>query len=495
MVAFEAPKQAQTVPRPATPADMPEAELQWTTVMLHEVMERDLRLEASVFGIEGRHAREVLKQCKWPLKTLCGTGGLADAYHRPRFKRIWVEKSDLPIYQPSQITELNPKPSGYLSPLTRTNIDALRVRKGQILMTCSGTIGNCAIVGRTLEGRIFSHDLIRITCRETFNTGYLYAFLRTKTGQALIRTNEYGAVVSHIEPHHLESVPIPDPPLELKLRIHDLVMKSYALRDESNELLDQAERLLYEALKLPPIEKLKPRYFDRSADLRNYTVKLSQLDGRLDASYHVPIVEAILQRLKREAAEVTTVGDPRISKRIILPGRFARVYVQEGQGVPFFGGKQILELDPSNKKYLSLTKHGSRIRNDLFLSMNMVLITRSGTIGRVSMVPEHWERWVANEHIIRVVPTSDDVAGYFYVFLASDYGYELITRFTYGAVVDEIDDKHVAQVAVPLLKDTKVQAEINRLALEANEKRAEAYYAEQEAIRITNEEVIYASQE
>jgi len=140
----------------------------------------------------------------------------------------------------------------------------------------------------------------------------------------------------------------------------------------------------------------------------------------------MPIVDAIMRKLKREAAEVTTVGDPRISKRIILPGRFARVYVQEGQGVPFFGGKQIYELDPANKKYLSLVHHKKRIKEQLTLEHNMILITCSGTIGKVALVPKHWEGWTVNQHIIRVVPASDDIAGYLYVFLASDYGRELI---------------------------------------------------------------------
>jgi type I restriction enzyme S subunit len=250
--------------------------------------------------------------------------------------------------------------------------------------------------------------------------------------------------------------------------------------------------LLKETLKLPPLEKFEPVYFDRSAGLRNFTVNLSNLAGRLEGSYHVPIVDAILFQLKKKAKEITIIGDSRISKQVILPGRFARIYVEEGQGTVFFGGKQLFELDPANKKYLSLAHHGDRIKRELLLKKNMILITRSGTIGKVALVPEHWERWVANEHVIRVEPTSPDIAGYLYVFLNTDYGRELITRFTYGAVVDEIDDHHVSQIPIPLLKDANIQAEINRLALEANVKRTEAYLAEQEAIRITNDEVIHA---
>jgi type I restriction enzyme, S subunit len=477
------------------PVALPEDDLRWCTVSLHEVLEAGVRLKAAVFGVEGRRARAVLKRCRWPITEVAGPDGLAVAFHRPRFKRIWLDSSDLPIYQPGQATELDPKPSGFLSSITETDIDALRVSNGQILMTCSGrsgSIGRTAYVSKTLHNRIFSHDLIRIECHDEDVAGYLYAFLRTETGRALIRTNEYGAMIPHVEPSHLDAIPIPNPPNRLKETIHSLVIRSYDLRDESNQLLKEADRLLHDCLDLPTLSEFRRRYHGIPSSICSYAVSLSSLSGRLDASYHVPVVADIIRHLKKSAAEVTVVGDPRSSKRIVLPGRFARVYVEEGQGIPFFGGKQLHELDPTKKKFLSLTKHGDRIRTDLTLKTNMTLISRSGTIGKVALVPQHWENWIANEHIIRVEPAREDIAGYLYVFLASEYGRELIKRFTYGAVVDEIDDVHVSQIPMPLLGDSDRQAEINRLALEANDKRAEAYSLEQEAIRRTNTEVIHA---
>ncbi len=116
-------------------------------------------------------------------------------------------------------------------------------------------------------------------------------------------------------------------------------------------MLDKAEELLVNELKLPPIDDFKPEYFDTSSNLKNYSVKFSELSNRFEASFHVPIVKSIINHLKCHAEEVTTIGDERISKKVILPGRFKRVYVEEGQGTVFFGGgKQIYELDPSEKK-------------------------------------------------------------------------------------------------------------------------------------------------
>lgn len=128
------------------------------------------------------------------------------------------------------------------------------------------------------------------------------------------------------------------------------------------------------------------------------------------------------------------------------------------------------ELDPSNKKYLSLSQHGERIEKQLELHENMTLITCSGTIGKVALVGRHWEKWAANQHIIRIVPASENIAGYLNIFLASEYGYHLITRYTYGAVIDEIDATHVSNTLFRYSKTMifKKESTILRLKLTKN---------------------------
>src|SRR5690606_13400609 len=146
-----------------------------------------------------------------------------------------------------------------------------------------------------------------------------------------------------IEPHHLEKVIIPNAPNSLKKEIHELIVESYDLRDESNELIDKAESILYEELQLKPIEELKIEYFDNSVELRNYTTKLSDLRLRLDGSYHIPIVQLVEQEIKRHAKEISTIG--RLSKDVILAGVFKRTYVVRENGVPFLGGRDITQLN------------------------------------------------------------------------------------------------------------------------------------------------------
>lgn len=477
---------------PKADIEVSEAPLKWCSVSLSEMVERGKRLEASVFDVEARQAWELIDNNKYGCIPLLGVDSpVKKAHYGGRLKRNYVPKTHedaVGFIGSSEMLDIYPQPVKFM--VDDQRVSDLHITENTVLLSRSGTIGNVAFVNETLSHFLVSEHAMRLECNDY--SGYVYAFLKTKVGKKLVTSNIYGAVVDQIEPEHLASVPIPNAPYEIKKKIHELIIKSYELRDESNALIDEATKLLIEELHLPAIEDFDVSLYKKDASVDTYSVKLSEMNGRADASYHVPIVDAIVDILKKNAAEVTTVGDERISSDIILPGRFKRVYVEEGYGTVLFGGKQMYELDPSNKKYLSKSKHDERIINELEIQENTTLISRSGTIGKVCLVPKHWQNWVASEHIIRVVPASNDVAGYISTFLSSDYGYELIKRFTYGSVVDEIDDNHVRQIQIPILKNQDIQKQINDLALQANEKRYQAYLLEQEALKVLDEEVIYA---
>ena len=474
------------------PRGMPtEKPIKWTSVNVQEVIDSDFQLKAGIYGIEARQVKKDLERCRWDIVHLNAL--IEDAFYGGRSKRVYIDKSNenaVGFLGSSEMLSVHPKPVKFL--LKGDGTDKFALRKGQILLSRSGTIGNVSYVNSTLENYFVSEHAIRIISKEY--PGYVYTFLKSKEGRVLVKSNMFGAVISQLEPEHLNRIPIPNPPPTLKQEIHDLIEESFRLRDESNELMDEAQMLLKTALQLPSTEALQKQaeQFDKTASVLNYSVSSSEVVDRLDGSFYVPIVKAIERHIAKTAREVVKVGDSRISESITLPERFKRVYVEEGNGVVFFGGKQLHELDPSNKKYLSIGQHKQRITSDLGINTNSILITRSGTIGKVAIVPEHWKGWIPNEHIIRVVPIDDEIAGYLYAWLSSDYAYPLVTRYIHGAVIDEINVEQVSEIAVPLLRDENIHKKINDTVLEANRKRTEAYNLEQEALRVLDEKVIYA---
>jgi type I restriction enzyme S subunit len=266
------------------------------------------------------------------------------------------------------------------------------------------------------------------------------------------------------------------------------------LRDKSNKLIQQAEQLLIESLKLPPLEELPLKQYNGEYAVQNFSLYSQQLDNRFEARYHQPLTNSIVDCLAHNAADILPLGHPDLSKNTYIPNRFKRIYVaDETDGVPFFSGKCLLELDPSNKKYISRTFHKDRIGKQLIIKKGMLLVTCSGTTGNVNLVPEHWHNWVMTHDIIRIIPADEDVSGYLYCWLNSEYGNTLIKRNDYGAVVPHIECEHINKVPVPILKNKEAMMQINRLVLDANKLRSESYYLEQAAINQLNSEVIFAS--
>lgn len=459
--------------------------LRWCSISTEEVRNNAYRLDASAYDLEAMEALSRVYHSPYGWVYLWGENGLVEAAYYPgRYKRIYTsEDKGEPFYLPSQLEEIYPKPSKWISAKTAILLEKDRIKESNLLISRSGTIGKCAISSRSSIGKIFSDDVIRITFRSTYDLGYVYAYLNTEEGLKLLQSNNYGAVIDHIEPEHLKNLPIPNAPEEIKRSIHDAVIASYDLRDQSNDLIDEAQRLLYKALGLPEKMDLKPKYYAPQAGFRCFTMSSNELNNRFDVSYHLPEIKEILSLISKQAAEVTTLGDPRISKEIILAGVFKRTYVNKDLGTPFLGGRDITQLAPKVYKYLSYSVHKVRIHKELEVFENYILISDRGTIGKVQIVPKHWNGWAVSQNIIKLIPISSSIAGYIYIYLQTSLGQALIKRETYGSVVDMIDDNNVASIPIPLLKDNSMQSRINDLVLQANELRYQAYLKEQEALQ------------
>lgn len=469
--------------------DLPKDDISWSSVSLSEVLERDNRLEASTFNIDRVHSIQLLENSKYDL-VLLGTKeiGFKDCFYGPRAKRNYltnIDSTSIGFLGSSEMLDIYPDPVKFVSH-DNSMVDSLSLTEGIILISRSGTIGNVTFVGQTLSKFLVSEHAIRLVMNEF--PGFVYTYLKTDVAQNLLHAEKFGSVILEIEPDALKNMLIPNAPALIKKKIHDLIMDSYANRDESNRLIDEAAKIMIEELELPPIDDLKKEAFSYSREINSFSTKLSDLDGRLEGSYHIPLIKVIERYISKKAI-VKNLNSEDITEKIILPGRFKRIYVEKGNGKVFLGGKEINQLDPENKKYLSLAHHSDRIKKELNIVKDMVLVTCSGTIGKVALVPEHWNNWTLNQHVMRIV-SKEQYYALIFTWLNSEYGKELIRRQTYGSVVNEITDKQLGTVVIPVFKKDTINNSIISLINKANELRYKAYKQEQQAIEIMNREVL-----
>ena len=183
---------------------------------------------------------------------------------------------------------------------------------------------------------------------------------------------------------------------------------------------------------------------------------LHQGGWRLDAGYYN--AETMQAHLAMAESGWTMKPLREVTERIFIPPRFKRVYVDEAYGVPFLQGTHIVHFRPQDLKYLSRTAHKNLQR--WIISAGWVLVTCSGTIGRIAVASRDWDGWAASQHILRVVPKTDGScpAGYIYAWLSSPLGQAQFNGI-YGAVVDEVTAEHVENILIPL-PETKKQREM-----------------------------------
>lgn len=131
------------------------------------------------------------------------------------FKRIRVNnsKSGIPFLSGSDLLDSMPSFNSFLSKKMK-NLDDYILRKGWIAVQDAGTIGYVTLVSGYLDGVSATNNLVRIIPQtEKNNNPYIFAFLKTKQGQAILKSLEYGSVQKHIDNNQVSRIKIPILPM------------------------------------------------------------------------------------------------------------------------------------------------------------------------------------------------------------------------------------------------------------------------------------------
>ena len=163
--------------------------------------------------------------------------------------------------------------------------------------------------------------------------------------------------------------------------------------------------------------------------------------------------------------------------------RFKRPYADKGVVagtgiVRYFTGNAITQTRGENIKYLDLQKAKPaqlRMINKLFIERGMILITDSGTVGRVIYATAYHDGAVGTNNLIRVVVEDEMLRGYIYQFLQSQLGQDQLKANIYGAIVEHIEPDHVKQILVPVPEDRKILEAIGAPILRSMELQEQAY--------------------
>ena len=431
-----------------------------------------LRFDASFHLSDGLVVKRQIASSPYDVLTIKDV--TSEIFYGNRAKRVYVTKREhgIPFLSSSNILQADLENVKLASRKYTPCIEQMTLKKGWTLISRSGTIGNCAFANAKHAQKLASEDVIRLVPNNILRGGLVYAYLASDYGHSLLTQGVFGAVIQHIEPNFIASLPIPKFPDGFQTDVDDLIQESARLREEAADALNEAHSIIEEKFDIAR-EKKSPRVSIKSI--------ISSHNKRFEAFYHTSSNRSVYDYMIKNY-EYKTLGE--LTSSIFRPGIFKREYV--ANGVTFLGGADILMAIPDSDKKLSFRQ--VKKMPELKVEKDWILVTCGGTIGNTVLIDAQLEKCVVSQHVMRVVPKDDILKGYLYAVLSSKIGKDLITMFTTGSVIPQIEAHHLELVPIPLL-DKNLMEHIDGLVSSYVTKIEESKEKEITAINMVETEI------
>jgi type I restriction enzyme S subunit len=429
-------------------------------------------------ALEARDTLHALAARKEPLSSLT-TGHAGGIYNGPKFARIWVDDAryGVPFLSNSDMlsVDLSSLPLLQKKYAESRQLSYLKLEEGTTLITCSGTIGRMAYVRQDMAGMWSSQHIMKVVPNDSLiPPGYLYAFLSSKFGVPLVVSGTYGAIIQHIEPAHISSLPVPRFAPDHELSIAKLVDEAAKARASAAFEVESIKVELAERLGLSESSFQNLRHQRFGFGVAASAIALS---GRLEATYH----DALVQEIERRIGEQSFVKVPEVAS-VVKPGMFKRIKVDGPEwGYGFITGSELFSIEPKPLYYVSPKTPNI---SDCVLSPYWILIQAfgqiGGLIGRCVMTTPSLANCAATDLQIQLRFSNPSDAGYVCAFLSTFAGYRLLARTPIGGSIPHIHPKDIEALCLPW-PDEDYRHEIGNRMLAAWELRERAVILEDEA--------------
>ena len=446
------------------------------------------RLDCGPYMTGAKEAEKIIDDCLLPKKELKDflVNGAKGAFHAGREGRVWVkeERYGVPFMGSVDIIQANLDRLPLISKEQVSRKPLFRVFKDWVLITRSGTIGRMTLARQEMDGHACSEHVMRVVPDpEKISPGYLYCYLRSKFGVPLVVSSTYGAIIQHIEPHHVINLPVPIVDKQLEEKAHELINKCGDNRTESNALLKKAGQLINEHFSFPNKLALSHRIFTHSA------ASSSLVQKRMDATYHDQIAQLSDELIEKAGAENNLAE---LGIQALEGNRMKQIFTGEDYGVPFFTSGEIFRADVTPERFL-LRK--SLKGDEVWQTREEdLLIARSGQVGGIIgtgvWADSRFDGACVSPHVLKLRVTNQSVdAGYLYAFLCcTDVGYRQLIRGAAGSSVPFLSVSDILAIKLPRMSEDD-EARIGEMVRQAGRLAAEAQSLEKEAVKMVEDAI------
>ncbi|MDT0468732.1 methylation-associated defense system restriction endonuclease subunit S MAD5 [Streptomyces gibsoniae] len=455
-------------------------------VMSGWLAEQGLRMDASPYlsgALEARKLLEKLPVEKNRLREVT-TGHDGGIFNGPQFSRTYLTSPDhaVPFLGSTDMMEADFSFLPLLAKTIANRLPYLEIQPGMTLVSCSGTIGRMAYARPDMKGIWSSQHVMKIEPDEAvIPSGYLYTFLRSPYGVPMIASSAYGAIIQHIEPHHIADLPVPRFADALEQKIHKLVEEAARLRAAYQAGVRAATEDFFKSVGLPELNDL--RWHEQARDLGFEVVEVTAASLRAmnHASRAMQIKEALT------SVEHSSLGQICAEGRLATGPMFKRIDSDLNHGgCLLVGQRQGWWTRPEDARVISRAS----TPDDCFMADETVLVAAQGLpaeyglFGRAILVTGSWLPYAYSQHFLRIKSSSPEVPGaYLYAFLRSEAAMRLFRSMLAGSGPQSIHALLLTEFPIPIAPPTD-RERIAETVRQAYRNRDQADKLEDEALTL-----------
>jgi type I restriction enzyme S subunit len=329
-----------------------------------------------------------------------------------------------------------------------------------------------------MKGVWSSQDVLKVVADpDKIPSGYLYAYLSSKFGVPLLVSGTYGSIIQHLEPRQINDLPVPRLGDALEHEIHTLVEQAAKLRSEATAEINATTEELLQTLKLKPLTHANVRGTGIN------TVLSSQLNCRLDATYHSTAAAEADEALKNCSVPVKKLAD--VTARLFKPPMFKRLWVESpSEGVEFTSGNEAYNLTADDVRYVSFRTPNF---DEFIVRQGWLIFQAAGQIYGLFARPLLVDGWLDGlfiaDDMYRIVPHEPEDGAFLFAFFRTDVGEVLIKRQSAGNSIPRVHDPQMNQLLVPW-PDKEERHRFGKRIIAAHEKYSRALKNDQKAVQL-----------
>ena len=302
---------------------------------------------------------------------------------------------------------------------------------------------------------------------KNLNNLYLSTFLSSRLVVNQTSCLMTGNTLPRLQPQDVQRLPILLPPSNIQNHIASFMRSAYDQKkqkeQEANALLDSIDDYVLKVLEIemPAVEEKKC-----------FVIYAGEMAGRrVDPRFHQSKYQEVTRVLESSKYSIT-----RLSTLItdLKNGVEIRTYSNHGYRYLRVSDLGKNGIENGNPRYVNIGEIPDRVR----LTDNSFLISRSGSLGLVSVIEDEIRNMVLGSDIFKVELDTESIhPRYLETFFRSQIGQTLIFQLNSGSIIPRLDQPAVKSLNV-VVPPFDVQ---EKIADEAMRRRSEAAKLRQEA--------------